>query len=62
MDYPLHRISGGYVTECSSGPREFKLIDRIEISIHFRIGEKIRIYRLDAERMKLDENYYEFEY
>lgn len=62
MDYPLHRISGGYVTEYSSWPREFRLIDRIEISLHFRIGEKIRTYRLDIERMKLDENYYEFEY
>lgn len=62
MDYPLHRISGGYVTEYSSWPREFRLIDRIEISLHFRIGEKIRTYRLDIERMSLDENYNEFEY
>ena len=44
---PVYRIIRWYVTEYTSWPREFNLIDRIEVRVQFKFEDKIRSYYLD---------------
>ena len=49
---------GGYKTEYTVFPDEFQLKDEIEILVRFRLGpDKVRVYDLDLDRMKLSEEY-----
>ena len=51
---------GGYVSEYDHINDELKMIDEIDVRVKFKAGEKkYRSYRLDLERMKLDDDYFE---
>ena len=52
---------GGYVTEYTWSPDEFRMIDRIDVLVYFRVDEeRMRYYHLDLDKMKLDKDYHEW--
>ena len=51
--------SGGYESEFSMRDDEFTLKDEIVVWVYLRAGSVKRQYKLDLDKMKLSDNYYE---
>ena len=51
--------SGGYKVETKYFS-EFIMPDELDLGVNFRVGSKKRHYKLDLEKMKLSEDYFEF--
>lgn len=52
--------SGGYQVEIKYFS-EFIMVDELNLGVNFRVGSKRRHYKLDLDRMKLREDYFEFD-
>ena len=52
--------SGGYQVEIKYFS-EFIMVDEINLGVDFRVGSKRRHYKLDLDRMKLSEEYFEYD-
>lgn len=45
---------GGYKTDYTISPDEYRMIDEIDIKVRFKLkSEKLKIYKLDLDKMKL---------
>ena len=53
---------GGYLVDVRFGPFDMVMLDEIEIYVHLKSGSSTRIYRLDLDRMELDDDYYEWDW
>ena len=60
MGFEFVGCYGGYVSEYDHRKDELKMLDEIDVRVKFKVGEKYRVYHLDLERMKLDEDYNEY--
>ena len=54
------KCTGGYVTKYNGADDEFTMEDKIDLGVLFKVGSKERMYKLDLDRMKLSEEYSEF--
>ena len=52
--------SGGYQVEIKYFS-EFIMVDELNLGVNFRVGSKRRHYKLDLDRMKLSEEYFEYD-
>ena len=47
---------GGYKTDYTISPDEYRMIDEIDIKVRFKLkSEKLKIYKLDLDKKKLIE-------
>lgn len=56
------RCSGGYELDVILAPYDIRLLDEIDVSVHFKVGSDQWIYRLNLERMELSKDYIELDY
>ena len=56
------RCSGGYELDVILAPYDIKLLDEIDISVHFKVGSDQWIYDLDLDRMELSKDHIELDY
>ena len=54
------KCTGGYVTRYNGAKDEFTMEDELDLGVLFKVGSKERMYKLDLDRMKLSEEYSEF--
>ena len=56
------RCSGGYELDVILAPYDIRLLDDIDVSVHFRMESDQWVYRLDLDRMELSNDYIELDY